>query len=233
MLSIITVTFNAEDYLQKTIDSLSKYNYIEHIVIDGFSNDNTVDIIKKNKKTINYWVSEKDRGLFDAMNKGINKVTNDWVIFINAGDQLVINESVLFDYLDKNKDVAVIYGDTLNYENKLLKSKPLKSLLYGGIPACHQSILFNYRVLKKNLFYDLGYKMRNDHELVARLYKMGFQFNYFTEIVSKIEKAGFSTKNIWQSRISKLKMTYRIFGIRGLLITLLTMFKIIPRYVQK
>lgn len=233
MLSVITVTYNAEDYLQKTIDSVSKFNHIEHIVVDGLSNDNTVEIIKKNNKRIKYWISEKDRGLFDAMNKGINKVTNDWIIFINAGDELVINESLLFDYLTENKDIALIYGDNLSYENKLHEARPLKSLLHGGIPACHQSMLFNYRILKNNLFYDLGYKMRNDHELVARLYKKGFNFKYFREIISKTEKAGFSTKNIWQARISTLKMTYNIFGIRGLLITLLTMFRIIPRYVQK
>lgn len=89
-ISIITVTYNAEKVLAKTLDSIRKqeYNNIESIIVDGASNDRTVDIIKEYSDVVTNWISESDKGLYDAMNKGLDMATGDYVWFLNAGDTI-------------------------------------------------------------------------------------------------------------------------------------------------
>ncbi|HEX3386494.1 MAG TPA: glycosyltransferase, partial [Mucilaginibacter sp.] len=87
-VSIVTVVFNAADSLELTILSVINQSYpnTEFIIIDGGSTDGTVDLIKKYDKKINYWISEKDSGIYDAMNKALDVVSGDWVYFLGAGD---------------------------------------------------------------------------------------------------------------------------------------------------
>ncbi|HDY89306.1 MAG TPA: glycosyltransferase, partial [bacterium] len=114
MLSIITVTYNAEACLEKTIQSVINQTYknIEYIIIDGGSSDKTLSIIKKYKKYIKYCISEPDKGIYDAMNKGIKIAKGDYINFLNAGDFYYENNvlSYLFDNLDKSVDL--LYGDS-------------------------------------------------------------------------------------------------------------------------
>ena len=86
--SIITITYNAEQWLERTILSVLSQSYpnVEYIVIDGASTDRTVELIKQYEAGISYWVSEPDQGMYDAMNKGLRKATGDYVWFLNAGD---------------------------------------------------------------------------------------------------------------------------------------------------
>ena len=87
-VSVITISYNAVSVIEDTIQSVLNQSYkdIEYIIIDGGSTDGTVDIIKKYQDKINYWVSEPDNGIYDAMNKGIDKATGEWINFMNAGD---------------------------------------------------------------------------------------------------------------------------------------------------
>ena len=87
-ITIITVCYNADKVIEKTIQSVQKQTYsnIEYIVIDGGSSDRTLDIIMKYEKCISNWISEPDKGVFDAMNKGLDRANGDYVIFMNAGD---------------------------------------------------------------------------------------------------------------------------------------------------
>ena len=114
-ITIITVSYNAATSIEPTILSVINQTYpnIEYIVIDGGSNDGTVDIIKKYQNKISYWVSEPDKGIYDAMNKGIRMATGDWINFMNAGDTFFCDTSLNLLFIpEPESDIDIIYGDT-------------------------------------------------------------------------------------------------------------------------
>ena len=121
LISIITVVFNGEKYLEETIQSVinQTYSNVEYIIIDGGSSDGTLDIIKKYEERIDYWVSEKDRGIYDAMNKGIDVASGKWLNFMNGGDEFYDNKVI--ENIFKNcsyEDEYVIHGKVaLIYKN--------------------------------------------------------------------------------------------------------------------
>ena len=95
-ITIVTISYNIVTYIEKTILSVVNQTYpnIEYIVIDGGSTDGTLDVIKKYSDKITYWVSESDKGIYDAMNKGIDAATGDWINFMNAGDVFYHNNVI-------------------------------------------------------------------------------------------------------------------------------------------
>jgi glycosyltransferase involved in cell wall biosynthesis len=114
IITVITVARNCEDTIEDTIVNVinQKFRNIEYIIIDGASSDNTLEIIKKYERSIDYWISELDNGIYDAMNKGIDLATGDWINFMNAGDSFYNYNlfSTIFDQFEYNK-FDVIYGD--------------------------------------------------------------------------------------------------------------------------
>ena len=115
-VTVVTVTYNAAESLEKTILSVLQQNYsnVEYIIIDGGSTDGSVEIIKKYSDKIAYWVSEPDRGIYDAMNKGIRKATGEWINFMNAGD-LFFHESTLSSVFSKQNHSLydIMYSDVM------------------------------------------------------------------------------------------------------------------------
>ena len=121
--SIITVTYNAAPYLERTVLSVLSQSYpdIEYLIIDGQSTDGTVDIIRQYESGIAYWVSEPDKGLYDAMNKGLRRATGDYVWFLNAGDTFPSADLVqtIAQKIARRKHLPdVIYGDTAIVNNE-------------------------------------------------------------------------------------------------------------------
>ena len=102
LISVVTVSYNAVDTIERTILSVLNQTYsdIEYIIIDGGSTDGTVDLIKKYADKITYWVSEPDQGIYDAMNKGIDVATGEWINFMNSGDSFY-RQDVLSSLFDK------------------------------------------------------------------------------------------------------------------------------------
>ena len=179
-ITIVTVTYNCASSIEDTIKSVINQNYdnIEYIVIDGGSNDGTNDIIKKYLPHISTYICEKDKGIYDAMNKGIDNATGEWILFLNAGD-ILHDENVLSRIFSKEwKGTDVLWG-----EIKAIKEYGIKHVRFDvpfyenkkffyGMGFSHQGVFT--RVIKAIKYkFDLSYKCCADYNMMTQLYKNG------------------------------------------------------------
>ena len=138
-VSIVTVTFNAGPLLEKTLGNLQMQDYPnkEIVVVDGKSTDDTIITIKRyaHSGTITTWVSEPDRGIYDAMNKGVGMATGEWVIFMNAGDVFAADDVLRRVFCQPLADADVVYGDVVKDGN--VKKAPESYYLYHRMIFCH------------------------------------------------------------------------------------------------
>ena len=156
-ISIVTVVLNDAENIVKTVNSISGliYNNIEYIVIDGGSTDGTLVIINNYKDLIDKHVSEKDDGLYDAMNKGIELASGEWIIFMNAGDVFSANEILNRVFEGANYDsVDILYGDTIVFYPEFEKYKSSGSMedIECGMQFSHQSVFMRLDYHKKNKY---------------------------------------------------------------------------------
>ena len=173
LISIVTVCYNVVNELKKTIPSVlnQTYNNVEYIVIDGGSTDGTVEVIKKYANKLAYWVSESDKGIYDAMNKGIRVARGEWINFMNAGD-LLYSKDILEKVFSKSIDnkIKVIYGDVmLDRKGVLIQGKvyPI-SFMQIAMPFCHQSSFSRRSEYKKG--FNLQFKIGGDFEFYYKIY---------------------------------------------------------------
>lgn len=215
LISVVTVCFNAVRDIEKTILSVINQTYqnIEYIIIDGGSTDGTVDIIKKYAGHITYWVSEPDKGIYDAMNKGIKVATGEWINFMNAGD-VFYDDSVVEKFFNTtlNHNVKVIYGDCVmkGLEHKsLCKAKPL-SVFYKQQPFYHQSVFIKTEYCQ----YDINLRIASDYKLSRNIYekygKSAFFYKSFP--VSIYDMTGISScnKRLCREEYNKLYYEYNV-----------------------
>ena len=136
LISIITVVLNNEKYFQECLDSLHSQNYqnYEHIVVDGGSTDDTIKIIKKNEDKIDYWISEKDKGIYDGFNKGMSLAKGEYVGFLNSDDIFYSNKTLNYvvDEFKKNKELDFIFGPVKKHWSLLHGYKPWKIYFSWG-----------------------------------------------------------------------------------------------------
>lgn len=196
LISIVTVVYNAEEYLEETIKSIINQTYknIEYIIIDGGSTDGTVDIIKKYEDKIDYWISEKDNGIYDAMNKGIKATNGNWINFMNAGDSFYSNDTFKNIFLNNDlQNVDVLYGNhKVIYPKKtrIARAGNIEDLWKGSI-FCHQSTFISSSVHKDHL-YNYSNKIGADFEFFYSLYKQNKSFKYLDIIISNYSAGGLS-----------------------------------------
>lgn len=187
-VSIITITYNAEKTLENTINSVISQNYtnIEYIIIDGGSTDKTIDIIKKYQEKISYWISEPDRGIYDAMNKGIKFAHGEWINFMNSGDKFFDSNvlSKIFNDPISNK-YSCVFGNTIFLYNngKSIEVKYGDRSIHRIMPSCHQSIFCKSDVLKSYPF-NLKYKLAADLDFFNNLKNNNHKYKYINTIVS-------------------------------------------------
>ena len=182
--SIITVVLNGEKYLEKTIKSvISQKENFQYIVIDGGSTDNSVKIIKKYSKYIDYWISEKDNGLYDAFNKGLRKCKGEFVGIINSDDVYTKKAfSIIKKYIDSNPNVDFIFGSVKKHWGILHGYKPEKIFYSWGFYSSHSSGFFiRLKSAKKVGYYNTKYKYHADYD-------------YFFRMIVKKKFRGISTK---------------------------------------
>lgn len=208
-ITIITVTYNAEKILEETILSVlgQTYNNIEYIIIDGGSTDNTIDIIKKYSDQITYWVSEPDKGIYDAMNKGIRIATGEWINFMNAGDSFYSQRTIeeCAHFINHNSDVDILYGNTIvTYKNEKYLSIPKEiSLLKKHTVFCHQSSFIKTSLLLQYKF-NIKYKILADYNLFRSLFFNKYQFKYIEQPISNYE----SENGVSATQIQKVELEY-------------------------
>lgn len=192
-ISIITAVRNDSAHIEMTIQSvLSQLNAnIEYLIIDGASSDGTIDVIKRYSNEISNWISEPDTGVYDAMNKGIEISTGDFVFFLNSGDTFhsyTAIEEMQLGYIEEN---TLVYGNVqVKYwdGDKIEKPKPFfdTSMKFKGVGICHQTMFFPGEILRK-MRYDLKYKIVSDYDLVYRMWKQGMKFVYRDVVVADYE----------------------------------------------
>ena len=214
--SIVTITYNAVNSLEKTIQSVLNQSYhdFEYLIIDGGSKDGTLDIIQHYSNCINYWISEPDNGVYDAMNKGINIATGDYLIFMNA-DDIFADTEVLQKVANLIKsDVDVIYGNWRTItEYGLFANKPAPiSTLNKKFGLSHQAIFVKVSLLKQVPF-DLQYKYAGDYNMISSYYLSGKKFQYVDVEIAEVSINSGVTFNHFEESV---KEHYKILSTRGL-----------------
>lgn len=197
-LTIITVTYNAEKELERTIQSVVSQTYfphIEYIIIDGNSKDNTVSIIQKYESSISSWVSEPDKGIYDAMNKGISRAKGHWINFMNAGDIFTSDTIVEDVFREQIADFDVVYGNYIlvyqHFKKNMYTPKDLSGF-YGYMLMNHQSVFLKTEVARSHL-YDLSYKIACDYEQLLYFYHSGRKFLHLNKFIAEFSYGGLST----------------------------------------
>lgn len=198
-VTIVTVTYNAQDYIEETINSVINQTFTdyEYILVDGKSSDQTCSVIEKYKDHITTFISEPDKGLYDAMNKAIKLAKGEWIAFINAGD-VYVDDSVLERVFNmySHDDSDFIYGSHIwvnGDQQALVPVRPL-DLMWQRICFCHQS-LFSRTSLMKEKPFDLSYKIVSDYENYFSRYSEGKKFLNVDFPVCKFLAGGVSDIN--------------------------------------
>lgn len=200
-ISVITVCFNAASNIGTTIQSVinQSYSNLEYIIIDGGSTDGTVDIIKKYKANIKYFISEPDHGIFDAMNKSLEIATGDWVNFMNAGD-VYANSHVIENVFKQNieENTGIIFGSTLTFKGKM-KMTPFiyVNSRYKNMGICHQSMFVRMDLAKKFRF-DLNFKLTADYNMAMKIYQAGYKLVEKQFPIAIFDLNGYSSKHAIQ-----------------------------------
>ena len=222
VFTIITCTFNAASTLERTIRSVDAQTYsgIEHLVIDGASKDGTLEIAASSKRA--RIISEPDKGLYDAMNKGISLATGDYIIFLNAGDCFHSDDTlsqVASIIEDKNPDV--IYGETalVDEDGKFVRMRRLQApesldwrSFKKGMLVCHQSF-WAKRELAARTHYDLAYRYSADVDWCIRIMQQSaVLFNTHETLTDYLEE-GMSTKNRKASLIERFAIMRKHYGL--------------------
>lgn len=209
-VTIITVTFNSEKFLEDCIKSVIKQDYedIEHIIIDGKSNDSTLAIIQKYQDHLAKWISEKDHGMYDAINTGMTMATGDIIGTLNSDDILaspdVISE-IVKSFHDQSIDAVygdLVYVDQQNMDKVLRnwKGMPFKRnrYKYGWMPA-HPTFYFRRSLLEKYGNYETHYFTAADYEFMARyLFRFKVKAFYIPKLLVKMRLGGMSNGNIYR-----------------------------------
>ena len=238
-VSIITVTYNAEATLERTLQSVAAQTYpdIEHLVIDGASSDRTVEMVKRYGyellsntapalplRELGGYVSEPDKGLYDAMNKGMQRATGDFLCFLNAGDKLHDKATVehVVREMERSK-TGVVYGDTHIVDEKghfLRKRRlcPPEQLTWRsfkeGMLVCHQAFYVNRKIAQP---YDLSYRFSADFDWCIRCMKegkkQGMKNRYVHEPLADYLNEGMTTANHKASLKERFNIMAKHYGL--------------------
>ena len=207
-ISIITSVYNNKATIKEAIDSVlnQTYNNIEYIIVDGASSDGTVEIIKCYQDRITTFISEKDRGIYDGLNKGINVATGDVIAFLHSDDLYYANDIIqnIVNIFMNNSSIDGVYGDLI-YTQKEDTSKVLRywkskdfeeGLLEKGWMPAHPTLFLKRNVYEKYGDFDLDFKIAADYDFMLRVLSAGIKVKYIPRVLYKMRVGGESNKSI-------------------------------------
>lgn len=223
-LSIVTINLNNKNGLKKTFESIFEQNFVdfEYIVIDGDSTDGSVELIKQYQSKVSYWQSKKDKGIYQALNRGIKKASGEYILFLHSGDYL-LDEMALNRVFSAQSDADIIYADAkrLNLVTRQVEiykqPKSLTKLFFYRYSLCHQAMFF-----KRSLFKQFGL-YREDLSIVAdwvfnlQLYLSGqCTWQHLNTPIIYYDIAGISSTNVSLLNQEREQILCEIFSAQEL-----------------
>ena len=243
-LSIITVCYNSGKTIEDTFKSVQSQSYkdIEYIVIDGGSKDNTLELINQYKEIIDYTVSEKDKGLYDAMNKGIEKATGDVIGFLNSDDLFCDDMAVekVMNVFNENSKIDSVYADIYyvdqNNTDKIVRkwiTGKQKTFKKGWHPA-HPTLYIKKKVYNQYGGFNLKFKLASDFEIMLRfIEKYKISTIYLPEPLIKMILGGETNKSV-ENIFRQNKECIKAFKDNDLKVNsvMYPFYRIIPKFFQ-
>lgn len=220
-ISIITVCYNSCTNIEKTIKSVLSQNYdnIEYIIIDGKSTDGTIEIIQKYSNNIDTFISEPDNGIYDAMNKGIKHSTGEWLMFMNAGDTYISNDSLKGFISNLTEGIRILRGNIIrvypNFKTEstgITKQEPGIMDMFNGT-FHHQASLIQKRLFDEFGYYSTQYKLMSDWKFFFDCVVLHNQKTKYVDFpVANFAMDGASTINTIKYRKEQLDYLTQIYG---------------------
>lgn len=197
VFTIVTVTLNCNALLERTIESVGKQEFVdyEYIVVDGGSTDGSIDTIKRHEKDITSWSSERDAGIYDAMNKAAQKARGKWIIYLNAGDTFCSSGvlSVVADRLE-GSDLDVLYGDIMKMRDGAWALVPAhEPQNYHHMFFCHQAAFVRTELMREQPF-ERRFRYSADFYLFKKCLKDGRRFLHLNEAIACYDTSGVSNR---------------------------------------
>lgn len=218
-ISVITVVYNGATLIERTIQSvlLQTYSNIEYLIIDGASTDGTLGKIQPYKSNINYFVSEPDSGIYDAMNKGLKAATGEYVWYMNAGDT-IYNKDTLSSVFKNATDADIYYGDTeeVDIDGKKVRMRRMRypeNLSFKsfkmGMVVSHQSIIIKKEITS---LYNLKYLISSDIDWVINALKKSHKIVNTKQTLCKYLIGGKARKNFLRSNMERFFILVKHYG---------------------
>jgi glycosyltransferase involved in cell wall biosynthesis len=214
-ISVITVVYNGQDYLEETIQTVLKQTYQnkEYIIIDGGSLDDTVEIIKKYEDSIDYWISEPDNGIADAMNKGLKVAQGDYILFLHSDDYFLENNTLekASQYLEQDHDLFLynLYHSD-NDRKTLSQPKGMGWRINFKTGVLHQSCICARSLFEKIGYFDTNFKITMDYDFFLRAYRAGIKTKRIDFPLSVMRLVGIGSRKDWEGLRERLLEERRV-----------------------
>lgn len=240
-ITVVTIVYNDVSHIESTLINVigqKAFNNIEYIVIDGASTDGTSEIISNYSDKISIYIRESDSGIYNAMNKGLDYATGDYIVFINCGDRLT-NSDVISDIMNQigKRNPDVVYGNyreiSDNKKSNIIPCRNSNKIWYGPV-ASHQSTFYRLAYLRnQGLKYDESYRIAADYKLTAQAIKSAKLILKTDICISDFDIGGVSSLNQNAGLNEANRVRREVFGWSKLKILCLTFVLLAARYSKK